>query len=252
MLDRNRNGKVTSSDCYKMFESATVQKTYLRDLKIGNIFKQSDREKDVFNFKWGHLCEEYIFKSGRLEGFINNNNEVNPTIFSSKNNFHCGTPDFYKIDDFGIVGDIKAPVTLVGFYNLIFPIINGEKDGNKQIELIVNNSKESKKYYYQLISNAILLEEKLGVEFKKGILSSYMPYAHELKSIIEFAEANFTEYYSPILSGTEKTLPCLLPSTDYENLGEYFVNDLYHVKFDITKEMKTNFIKTLNEFTKLI
>ena len=150
MLDRNRSGKVTSSDCYKMFESATVQKTYLRDLKIGNIFKQSDREKDVFNFKWGHLCEEYIFKSGRLEGFINNNNEVNPTIFSSKNNFHCGTPDFYKIDDFGIVGDIKAPVTLVGFYNLIFTIINGEKDGNKQIELIVNNSKESKKYYYQL------------------------------------------------------------------------------------------------------
>ncbi len=259
-LNRNRAGKVSSSECYKIFESKTVQETYLQDVRIANLFKQSDPEKDVFNFKWGHLLENFLHnKTDYLSGYINQNYEDEPTIFSKLNDFHCGTPDQYTVqDDCLVVSETKSPATLKGFYNLIFPFYTTgtyhEVDGNLAIQQVIKNSKEGRKYHKQIISNAILLEERTGVECRFGELIAFMPYKSDIAKIIAYAEEYFDTEYYPILFGTSETLPCIKPAekneADFFDLEDrYPVKDFHRIRFDISDEEKENFKTVLKTFT---
>ena len=257
MLTKNRAGKVTSSECYKMFESKTVRETYKKDLKIFNLFKQNDHEKDVFNFQWGHVIEQYLHEKGRFAGYVDNNNKEDETIFNSQNKHHCGTPDqYYDGDDFVICSETKAPVTLKGLFNLIFPFyINGhfkDIDGNEAIKLIFDNSKEGKKYYYQILSNAILLEQKLGKKCNFGELAVFMPFETEVSEIREFSsDLGFDSLY---YKSTEN-LPCIhkleKETNGFDDLeAEFPVRNFHQIRFVITDEEKESFIQVLNDFTK--
>lgn len=255
-LNRNRAGKISSSEAYKMYESKTVQNTYLQELRIYNLFGQPDMEKDMFNFTWGHLIENYLHQETEyLKDYIDQNSQEEATIFSTRNPYHCGTPDQYLplYDEYClVVSDSKAPVTLKGYYNLIFPYYTTgsyqETDGNTAIDMIRKNSKDGKKYYTQLVSNAVLLEEISGGECNYGELVAFMPYDTTLPKIVDFAEDYMTDYSFKIMSGTEDTLPCLKPD---EN-GEYRVKECHKIRFRISEEEKEDFRKTLDEFTKLI
>lgn len=260
MLDRERAGKISSSECFKIYESKTVQETYLEEIRMFNLFKQKDVEKDVFNFKWGHLLENFLHeKTNHLEGYINQNTEENATIFSKENKYHCGTPDQYTVDNSKIVtSETKCPVTLKGLYNLIFPFYpNGfyeDIDGNSAIELIKSNSKDGKKYFSQILSNACLLEEDTGIECDFGELIVFMPYKNDVQKITAFSEEFFTTEYYPIMFGSSDTLPCIHPiikqHKDFFDLDdEYAVRDFHRIRFAITQEMKDLFRKDLNAFT---
>lgn len=263
MLNRNRAGKITSSEAFKIYESKTVQKTYMNELRMYNLFNHKDVEKDVFNFKWGHLLENYLHeKTTHLEGYINQNSEDSPTIFSIDNPHHCGTPDQYTLFNEKIVtSETKCPVTLKGLYNLIFPFYpNGvytEMDGDKAIELIRDSSKDGNKYFLQIISNAVLLEENLGIDCEFGELIVFMPYKANIQNITAFAEEFFLTEYYPILFGTSETLPCIWPKekehTDFYDLDdEYPVKDFHRIRFSITHEMKDTLVKDLKAFTKTV
>lgn len=262
-LSRERSGKVSSSESYKMFESKTVQDTYLEDVKIANLFKQSDPEKDVFNFKWGHLLENFLHdKTDHLEGYVNQNTEEEATIFSNVNPFHCGTPDQYTLHGEAIVSsETKSPVTLKGLYNLIFPFYaNGvyeEIDGNEAIQQIIKKSKEGRKYHKQIISNAVLLEERHGLDCNFGELIVFMPYKKDISRITAYAEDYFETEYYPILFGTSETLPCIKPieknEADFFDLDdEYPVRDFHRIRFDISLAEKITFKSTLGNFTSKI
>ena len=263
-LSRKRAGKVSSSESYKMYESITVQNTYLDEVKIFNLFQQSDPEKDVFNFKWGHLCENFLHDStDYLEGYVNQNKEDDATIFSEENPLHCGTPDQFKVIDKRLLcSETKSPVTLKGYYNLIFPFYSTGKyveiDGNDAIKMIVKKSKEGRKYYKQIISNAVLLEEKYATVCNKGELIAYMPYKKDIKKLLEYAEDFFVPLpYFAIQTGTSESLPCVKPSekdeSDFDDLDDsYPVRDFHRIRFDISAEEKENFKKTLSTFTSKI
>jgi|GEM_PF-6035645 len=260
MLDRDRAGKISSSECYRMYESKAVQDTYIEELRMFNLFKQTDVEKDVFNFKWGHLLENFLHeKTDHLAGYVNQNTEENATIFSNTNEYHCGTPDQYTLENESIVvSETKCPVTLKGLYNLIFPFYASGSysfvDGDTAIVMIKNKSKEGKKYFNQVISNAVLLEDELGLECNYGELVVFMPYKKDIPEITAFAEEFFTTEYYPILFGTSSTLPCIHPlekeHKDFFDLDdEYSVNDFHKIRFSITKEMKDTFRKDIDTFT---
>lgn len=263
-LSRKRAGKVSSSESYKMFESPAIQKSYSEDVKISNLFQQADPEKEVFNFKWGHLCENFLHDAtDYLDGYVNQNKEDDATIFSEVNPLHCGTPDQFKvIDNLLLSSETKSPVTLKGLYNLIFPFYSAGKfveiDGNEAIAQIVAKSKEGRKYYKQIISNAILLEEKYATECNMGELIAYMPYKKDIKKLLEYAEDFFVPLpYFAIQTGTSESLPCIKSlekdETDFDDLDDtYPVRDFHRIRFDISAAEKENFKKTLNAFTSKI
>lgn len=263
MLDRERAGKISSSECFKIYESKTVQETYLEELRMFNLFKQKDVEKDVFNFKWGHLLENYLHeKTDYFKGYVNQNDEENATVFSTRNNMHCGTPDQYTLKgETVVVSETKCPVTLKGLYNLIFPFYrNGffeMIDGDTAIDLIRSKSKDGKKYFHQIISNAVLLEDNLGLECKTGELIAYMPYKSDIKNITLYATDFFINPYYPVIMGDSDTLPCILPVVkehkDFFDLDdEYAVNDFHRISFSISDELKDGFRSDLDNFTKRI
>lgn len=263
MLHRGRSGKVTSSECFKIYESKTVQETYLEELRIFRLFNQQDVEKDVFNFKWGHLLENYLHdKTDHFKGYINQNMEDEATVFSAINELHCGTPDQYTVQDESIVmSETKCPVTLKGLYNLIFPFYTKgyyeEVSGNEAIELIKSKSKDGKKYFWQIISNAILIEEHLGVSCDYGELTAFMPYSTDIPKVVSYSEEFFTSEYYPILFGTSGTLPCLKASQDnedsFDDLEDRFpVRDIHKIRFDISEELKETFRNDIKKFTERI
>lgn len=263
MLNPDRAGKISSSEAYKMHESKTVQETYIEEVRMFNLFKQNDVEKDVFNFKWGHLLENYLHdKTVHFEGYVNQNFEQEPTIFSKINPYHCGTPDQYTLENESIVcSETKCPVTIKGLYNLIFPFYSSGTyefvDGNKAIQMINFRSKEGRKYFDQIISNAILLEEQLGLSCDFGELVVFMPYSTDISKVTAYADEAFSSYYYPILTGTNETLPCIKPlkkeKEDFFDLEDRFpVNDLHKIRFDITQEMKDSFRRDLQAFTNRI
>jgi len=260
MLDRDRAGKISSSECFKIYESKTVQETYMEEIRMFNLFKQKDVEKDVFNFKWGHLLENFLHEqTDHLKGYVNQNYEENATIFNKANAIHCGTPDQYTLQNEMIVtSETKCPVTLKGLYNLIFPFYTTgsyvEIDGNLAIEMIKNRSKEGKKYFYQIISNAVLLEDQIGLESNFGELIVFMPYKSSIPIITKYATDFFTNPYYPIMMGDSETLPCILPIVkehkDFFDLDdEYVVKEFHRIRFDISKETKDKFRSDLNAFT---
>ena len=260
MLNPDRAGKISSSEAYKIHESDAVQKTYIEEIRMFNLFQQKDVEKDVFNFKWGHLLENYLHdKTAHLEGYVNQNFEEEPTIFSKVNPYHCGTPDQYTLENESTVcSETKCPVTIKGLYNLIFPFYTSglyqEVDGNIAIQMIRKNSKDGKKYFDQILSNALLLEEQTGLSCDFGELIAFMPYATDISKITAYSQEFFTTEYYPIFFGSAETLPCIKPlkkeKEDFFDLEDKFpVNDFHRIRFDITQEMKDSFRRDLKAFT---
>jgi hypothetical protein len=106
--------------------------------------------------------------------------------------------------------DIKCPMTLKSFCQLVDPLYNG-LSGLQAMDEVRRTHKDGDKYYWQLVSNAILT----GSSHAELIV--YVPYQSELQAIKSMCEGNSKAYF--IWASSEDELPYLPDGGYYRNLN---------------------------------
>lgn len=151
---------------------------------------------------WGNLVEMMAFNLLGLEYKMTSTD----TIRHPKIPFWSGSPDCQTFRKEPTVVDIKCPATLKSFCTLA---------DCKTPEDLVENHSEGEKYYWQLVSNAILL----GVDHAE--LIAYCPYKHELDIIREMA-SNYDGNQNKIAwigFAEDADLPYILEGKHYQNIN---------------------------------
>ena len=156
---------------------------------------------------WGKCAEGMAFSKLGIEYTITS--EL--TIESKDIDNYSGSPDGYKtVNGETVVFDIKCPYTLLSYCRLANYCISGDVQKFKDEEPI---------YYFQLVSNSILLG------CKSAELIIFMPYKSELpqlKDIIDKMDSSSPyEYYwieAALNSGRYEQLPYLIENMYYKNL----------------------------------
>jgi hypothetical protein len=236
--DDPRAGNFTSSEIVRLTTNGKAKDSfgapfysYIEEKKMERRLNRSLTE-DVFAkpLSWGHLCETYVFK---LLG-----EEYKPcsNIVLSHPTIDCwrGTPDAVKFDDGTTVGEVKCPQTLKSFCILV----DAWRKGG--IKMVRDNHNDGEKFYWQIVSNAILTNAK------QGELIVFAPYHSELNAIRDLAQ-NFDgtnqNRYMWIALATDDELPFVIE-------GEYYKN-LYTMRFEIPdadKEFLTSRVQKAKEF----
>jgi hypothetical protein len=164
---------------------------------------------------WGKLVEAYVFQQlgTEYQDFFDKT-FPHPTI-----DCWCGSPDGVKHDDGKTVVDIKSPVTRKSFCQL---------SDCKTIEEVREAHTEGDTYYYQLISNAIIMDCRYAE------LIIFMPYFEQISEIVELASRNDTpaqkNYYWIANCTSYEELPYILKDGYYKNI--------HTIRFEVTDEMK--------------
>jgi hypothetical protein len=160
-----------------------------------------------------------------------------------------GSPDLRKYLADGTVdtaGDIKCPMTLKSFCKLVDPFYSGlrgmdamnairfgytDKDG---VEHTKHN--EANKYYWQIVSNAVLTGAKYGE------LVVYVPYQSELDAIRALSDGNAKYYW--IWGSHDEELPFLPDGGFYKNINT--------IRFEIPQEDKDRLTRHVQMGSKLL
>lgn len=190
-------------------------KTYIEETRmerrLGRSLTDEFRAKPLV---WGKLLEGVAFSKLSFEyELCSQETRVHPML-----SCWAGSPDGFCP---GAVFDIKCPITLKSFCQLVDPIYNG-LTGTAAINAIRESHSDGDKYYWQLVSNAILL----GLDEAELIV--YMPYQSELPEIRRLAMDNDDAYW--IWSAYENELPYLIDGGYYKNINI--------IRFPIPKEDK--------------
>jgi hypothetical protein len=215
----NRVGNFTSSEIVALTKKAKNGKdfgapalTYIEETNFERKLGRSiDDEKTAKPLTWGHLIEGRVFDLLGLEYTLSSTEtDIHPTI-----PFWSGSKDGQKFDEGGTVIDIKSPFTLKSFCQLVDPLYRG-LTGIDAINDVRDNHKDGEKYYWQLVSNAIIN----GCRFSELIV--YMPYKSELDEIKLMAQqvdgAEASKHYWIAMAGDDE-LPFLLDDGYYKNLN---------------------------------
>lgn len=171
-------------------------------------------ESNARPLQWGKCCEDVAFNMLPTTYKIISEE----TIVHPLHPFWPGSPDLIKT---GTVADIKCPATLVSFCTLIDEFAKGGIQG------VRDNHDDGDTYYWQLVSNAILLEHTTGEEIKQAELIVYVPYLTHLPQVRQ--EASIWGF-NWIVNGMDCELPYLIES------GQYM--DVNIMAFDIPDEDK--------------
>lgn len=150
---------------------------------------------------WGKLLEQRAFDLlGLGYTLMSQDTIVHPTI-----DYWSGSPDGRKEE---MVIDIKCPMTLKSFCQFADCI----KDGSG-IDGVRENHPDGEKYYWQLVSNAILM----GVNRAELII--YLPYKSELQDIRNSCEETdmSPNKVAWIAFAEDDDLPYLLDGGYYQN-----------------------------------
>ncbi len=183
---------------------------------------------------WGKLCEVVAFERLGLEYSLNSQETiVHPTI-----PFWSGSPDGFKEDEGRTVIDIKSPMTLKSFCTMVDSIVMKEINGvwevddskeaqEKSILNLRSNHKDGEKYYWQLVSNAVLSNSRFAE------LIVFMPYKSELQDIRDMAhqqDGDVIYKYYWIANGNDEELPHLIDGGWYKNINK--------IRFEVPTEDK--------------
>lgn len=227
-LSNIRNGNFTSSEIVALISRGKSKTeffgkpahTYIRQCNLERRLGRSlETDASARSLTWGTLLEKFTFEQLGLEYTLTSNiTLVHP-------DFPCwvGSPDGMKEVTPRAVTDIKCPYTLQSFCDLVEPIYKG-LEGNEAINWVRENHKDGEKYYWQIVSNAILS----GVS--RGELIVFMPYQSQLSAIRE-AASNVNENqnnYAWIGFADDNNLPHLIEGGYYKNLNR--------ITFDIPQE----------------
>lgn len=217
-MDCIRNGNFTSSEIYRLMSNGKGKGSfgvpfysYIEECRMERrLCRSLDAEVDARPTSWGTLVEKRVFD------LLNTDYRLcsKTTIQHPEIEYWTGTPDVEKTDT---VGDIKSPITLKSFCQLVDPYI---KDGevihkSMTIEAVRENHKDGEKFYWQLVSNAVLLNKPWAE------LIVHVPYLRELEDIRILASSagELGEYTRWIYHATDEQLPYLVEGGQYKNLN---------------------------------
>lgn len=177
---------------------------------------------------WGNLLEPFGFSKKGFEYELCSQQTIrHPSI-----DYWTGSPDGTAPDT---VIDIKCPMTLKSFCTLVQPLYDN-LTGLEAMNKVRETHTEGNKYYFQLVSNAILT----GARFAELVV--YMPYQSELAEIKALAEGNPDCYW--IWAAMEDELPFLVDGGYYSNINT--------IRFEVPQEDKYLLKKCVLEAGKLL
>jgi hypothetical protein len=163
-------------------------------------------ESNARPLSWGKLCEGIAFERLGLEYSISSQEtDMHPTI-----PYWVGSKDGLKHDEGKTVIDIKCPMTLESFCDLVQGLYNGLV-GMAAMDWARNSHKEGDTYYWQIVSNSIINNCKYGE------LIVFMPYKSEIDEIKLMADGDPNLYW--LSMANENELPFLLDGGYYKNLN---------------------------------
>jgi len=224
-----RVGSFTSSEIVQLTKKAkdgsfgapalTYIKETNRERKLGRSITNdfSSQETD-----WGKVCEGYVHGNIKYLGteweFCGEDTVPHPEI-----DFWAGSPDLISHRTPRKVGDIKSPFSLSSFCDFA---------DCKTIEDVREYHKDGDKYYFQLISNACIMD------CNHAELIIFVPYKHELDTIRD--RAREMGYDRIAWKKNDMELPYLIPGiSKYPNILKF--------PFEVTQAMKSE----LTEIVKL-
>jgi len=172
-----RNGNFSSSNIYRLLginSTKAVERkkamTYIEECNIERELGISiNTETDARPIQWGKHCEAFAFAEADLKyTYTSDETMQHPTI-----PYWVGSPDGYSSD---CVLDFKCPMTRKSFFKLVAgENIYSMIDGFSRCGAEYTDHPDGEKYYWQLVSNAILLGKKYGE------LIVYMPMLKDLQ-----------------------------------------------------------------------
>jgi len=203
-------GKWTLENVGRPFHTYIRNKVY--ETRLGRPLYQSQNSRIT---NWGKFVEKIIFDKLELNyELVSKTRYQHPDIKE-----WTGMPDVVTREK-TIVGDCKAPWTLLSFCELIEAMSEGPEALKKY----------SPQYYYQLVSNSILT----GID--KAELIVYVPYKDELDEIKEAAnnhswDGSISENDVQFINyASHEELPYLKKDGVYNNLN--------HLVFEVPQEDK--------------
>ncbi len=220
-----RVGNFTSSEIYKLMSLnkkgdgfGTAAITYIEETNMKRLLGRSlNTDMNSKPTSWGNLLEQKVFDDLGLEyTYSSQITDVHPTI-----EYWAGSKDGTKEGENRAVIDIKCPFTLKSFCNLVTPLYNG-LTGIEAMAAIRKKSDDGDKYYWQLVSNAIIN----NCNYAELVI--YMPYQSNLLAIRQMAEGNPSVKWLDYLG--ENEIPYILD-------GGYF-KDVNKVFFEVPKADK--------------
>lgn len=194
--------------------------TYINQCNMERRLGRSlDSELDAKPTNWGKFVEPLLFQL--LDGEYTYNSQ--DTLTHPEYDFWKGTPDGFKITENKTLVDAKCPFTLESFCKLISPLYN-DFDGMDAMNALRNGFTDktglfqaahgdADKYYWQLVSNAII------DDCSHAELIIYCPYESELSVIQKVAveSGNPSAYF--IANGSKNSLPYLKDDGFYKNIN---------------------------------
>lgn len=219
-----RNGNFTSSGIVALMSTGkqihgfgVAALTYIMETNIEREINRSiDTEINSKPTSWGNLCEPRVHELLPTSYIYSSQiTDINPEI-----DFWVGSKDGMNTAGELAVTDIKCPLTLKSFIQLVMPLYCG-LSGNEAMYAIRNGfdykgfpypaHKDGEKYYWQLVSNAC----HNNTDFAELIV--YMPYQSELLEIKKMADGNPSVYW--LNYANEEEIPYLVDGGKYKNLN---------------------------------
>lgn len=202
--------------------------TYISEKRMERLLGRSIKDEiSARPLSWGKLLEGHVFDLLGLDyTYTSTETDVHPTI-----PYWSGSKDGTRERGSRAVIDIKCPMTLKSFCQLVMPLycglegmeaMNAIRNGFTHDGLNYAKHKSGDKYYWQLVSNAIIN----GCDWAELIV--YMPYQSELQAIKNRADGDADAYW--IAYARENEIP-------YLNDGGYFKN-LNVIRFEIPQSDK--------------
>ena len=233
MLSEERNGNFTSSEIVALTTNGKAKDsfgapfyTYVEECNMERRLKRSiSCEENAKPLSWGKICERYVCDNPQILGL---EYSVNLSDTTRHPTIDCwlGSEDVLKEDT---VGDIKSPKTLKSFCQLVDCVYVKKLEGMDAMNYIRDNHKDGEKYYWQIVSNAIIHDKKFGE------LIVFVPYKSELPELKKLAlvlDAESGVYqYSWVANVNDSELTYL------NDIGVYKNKTV--IRFEIPQEDKT-------------
>ena len=194
--------------------------TYILETNIERMLDDTiDAEFDSKPTSWGTHLEQFVF--GKLG--LDYTSQTDVTIQHPTIEYLCGSPDgFHEDETERAVIDFKAPFTKKSFVQLVLPLycgltgfeaMNALRNGFTHNGFDYPKHKEGEKYYYQLVSNAIIT----GCDFAELIV--YMPYTMDLAAIKLAADGIPSLYWMNFTD--ESAIPCIKDDGKFKDVNIY-------------------------------
>lgn len=208
-MDKIRNGRFTSSGISALMSSGKAKGTFGKPFYTyveekyfeTKLLRRLDNESNAKPTSWGKLVERHAFDQlGTEYNLVSQETIVHPSI-----GLWAGSPDLEKYDTGKTVCDIKCPMTLKSFCTFY---------ECETIEEVRDKHKDGEDYYWQLVSNSILLNTKYAE------LIIYVPYYYELVQIRELAN-NYDGDQNKVAWinwAGDDDLPYIPEESEYKNL----------------------------------